>query len=142
VETDPATKPSVLFIYYTYTLETLRLVEAMADVLRGRGCEANLGAIAFIDPRYADRFKEFPVPHPFREVVGMIPAELRRRQDPHPRRRDRTGVRPRVHRLSHLVAVHQGADPLLPAVGHGGPGPRKVSASPPPSPAAATGGTT
>jgi hypothetical protein len=63
VETDPATKPSVLFIYYTYTLETLRLVEAMADVLRGRGCEANLGAIAFIDPRYADRFKEFPVPH-------------------------------------------------------------------------------
>jgi hypothetical protein len=76
---DPATKPSVLFVYYTYTQQTLKLVEAMADVLRGRGCDVNLGAIEFIDPRYADRFNEFPMPHPFREVVGMIPAELRRR---------------------------------------------------------------
>jgi hypothetical protein len=76
---DPATKPSVLFIYYTYTQQTLRLVEAMADVLRGRGCDVHLAAIEFIDPRYADRFKELPMPHPFREVVGMIPAELRRR---------------------------------------------------------------
>jgi hypothetical protein len=48
---DPVTKPSVLFVYYTYTQQTLRLVEAMADVLRGRGCEAHLGAIEFIDPR-------------------------------------------------------------------------------------------
>jgi hypothetical protein len=76
---DPVTKPSVLFVYYTYTQQTLRLVEAMAGVLRGRGCDVHLGAIEFIDPRYADRFKEFPMPHPFREVVGMIPAELRRR---------------------------------------------------------------
>src|ERR1039457_2695932 len=38
-----------------------------------------LAAIGFTDPRYAARFKEFPMPHPFREVLGMIPAELRRR---------------------------------------------------------------
>ena len=30
------------------------------------------------DSRYTDRFHEFPMPHPFRELVGMIPAELRR----------------------------------------------------------------
>jgi len=76
---DAVTKPSVLFVYYTYTQQTLRLVEAMADVLRGLGCDVNLGPIEFIDPRYADRFNQFPMPHPFREVVGMIPAELRRR---------------------------------------------------------------
>ena len=76
---DSARKPSVLFVYYTYTQQTLKVVEAMAGVLRGRGCEVNLAAIEFIDPRYADRFREFPMPHPFREVLGMIPSELRRR---------------------------------------------------------------
>lgn len=39
-----------------------------------------LAAIEFTDPRYAGRFKEFPMPHPFRELVGMIPAESPRRR--------------------------------------------------------------
>jgi len=38
-----------------------------------------LAGIEFTDPRYADRFKEFPLPHPYREVVGMIPPELLRK---------------------------------------------------------------
>jgi flavodoxin len=69
----------VLFVYYTYTKQTERIVEAMADVLSYRGCEVTLAAIEFTEPRYAERLKVFPMPHPFREVVGMIPAELRRR---------------------------------------------------------------
>jgi len=76
---DSVRKPSVLFAYYTYTQQTLKVVEAMADVLRSRGCEVHLAAIEFIDPRYAKRFGVFPMPHPFLEVLGMIPAELRRR---------------------------------------------------------------
>jgi hypothetical protein len=44
--------------------------------LRSSGAEVVLAAIEFIDPRYADRFKEFPMPHPYLEVVGMIPPEL------------------------------------------------------------------
>jgi hypothetical protein len=71
--------PSVLFVYYTYTQQTLKVIEAMSEVLRGRGCDVTLAAIGFTDPRYAGRFKEFPMPHPFRELVGMIPAEARRR---------------------------------------------------------------
>jgi hypothetical protein len=51
----------------------------MAGVLRDRGCDPHLAAIEFTDPRYAKRFKEFPMPRPFLEVVAMIPAELRRR---------------------------------------------------------------
>jgi hypothetical protein len=69
---DPATKPSVLFVYYSYTQQTLKVVEAMAEVLRNRGCEVFLGAIEFTDPRYGERFKTFPMPHPYREVAGMI----------------------------------------------------------------------
>jgi hypothetical protein len=76
---DPASKPSVLFVYYTYTQQTLKVVEAMAEALRGHGCDVNLAAIEFTDPRYEKRFEEFPMPRPFLEVVGMIPAELRRR---------------------------------------------------------------
>ena len=76
---DPAGKPSVLFVYYTYTQQTRKVAEAMADVLRGRGCDVHLAAIEFTDPRYEKRFKKFPMPRPFLEVVAMIPAELRRR---------------------------------------------------------------
>jgi hypothetical protein len=49
----------------------------MAGVLRDRGSEVLLAGIEFIDPRYADRFKEFPMPHPYREVLRMIQPELR-----------------------------------------------------------------
>ncbi len=73
-------KPSVLFVYYSYTKKTLKVVETMADVLRGRGCDVQLAAIGFTDPRYAGRFTEFPMPHPFRELIGMIPAESPRRR--------------------------------------------------------------
>ena len=76
---DPASQPAVLFVYYTYTQQTLKVVEAMAEVLRGHGCDVNLAAIEFTDPRYEKRFEEFPMPRPFLELVGMIPAELRHR---------------------------------------------------------------
>ena len=77
---DSAAKPSVLFVYYSYTKQTLKVVETMAGVLRGRGCDVQLAAIGFTDPRYAGRFAEFPMPHPFRELIGMIPAESPRRR--------------------------------------------------------------
>ena len=37
--------PSVLFVYFTYTKQTLKVVEAMAEVLRGRGCDVQLAAM-------------------------------------------------------------------------------------------------
>jgi menaquinone-dependent protoporphyrinogen IX oxidase len=76
---DSATKPSVLFVYYTYTGQTVKVLDAMAEVLRDRGCDVTLAPIEFTDPRYTERFKTFPMPRPLLEVVGMIPAELRRR---------------------------------------------------------------
>src|ERR1700712_639090 len=72
-------KPSVLLVYYSYTHQTVRVLEAMAEVLRDRGCEVTLAGIEFVDPRYAERFATFPMSHPFLQVIGMIPAALRRR---------------------------------------------------------------
>jgi hypothetical protein len=73
-----ATQPKVLFVYFTYTKQTLKVVEAMSNVFHSRGCEVEHAAIDLTDARYTARFHEFPMPHPFRELIGMIPAELRR----------------------------------------------------------------
>jgi hypothetical protein len=43
------------------------------------GCEVTFAPIEFTDPRHEKRFEEFPMPKPFREVVSMIPTELRDR---------------------------------------------------------------
>jgi hypothetical protein len=72
-----AAKPRILFLYYTYTKQTQTLVDTMSDVFRERGCEVQPALIEFTDPRYADRFNEFPMPHPFRELFGMILPVLR-----------------------------------------------------------------
>jgi menaquinone-dependent protoporphyrinogen IX oxidase len=76
---DTRNTPSVLFVYFSYTHQTETVVETMAGVLRDRGCRVTLAPIAFTDPRYEKRFKRFPMPRPFLEVVAMIPAELRHR---------------------------------------------------------------
>jgi menaquinone-dependent protoporphyrinogen IX oxidase len=70
--------PRVLFVYYTYTQQTLRVVEAMADMLRERGCEVRQAKIEFTDPRYADRFSRFPFRHVYLDLFAMLPAQLRR----------------------------------------------------------------
>lgn len=54
-------KPSILFVYFTYTKQTLKVVEAMSEVLPRRGCDVHRAAIEFDDPRYAKRFETFPM---------------------------------------------------------------------------------
>ncbi|HKM69271.1 MAG TPA: hypothetical protein VJX94_04190 [Stellaceae bacterium] len=73
-----ATRPRVLLVYYTYTQQTFRVVEAIAEVLRERGCEVRQARIEFTDPRYSDRFSPFPLRHAYLDIFGMLPAQLRR----------------------------------------------------------------
>ncbi len=72
-------RASVLFVYFSYTGQTQKVVDTMAEVLESRGCDVTKAAIEFTEPRYEKRFHHFPMKRPFLEVVGMIPAELRRR---------------------------------------------------------------
>jgi hypothetical protein len=69
-------KPSVLFVYYTYSQQTGLVVESMADVLRARGCDVRLAKIEFTDPRYAKRFAQFPLRHAYLDIFGMILPQL------------------------------------------------------------------
>jgi menaquinone-dependent protoporphyrinogen IX oxidase len=72
-----AAKPRVLFVYFTYTQQSLKVVEAMADVLRDRGCDVRQAAIELTDKRWADRFTRFPLRHAYLDIFGMMPAQLR-----------------------------------------------------------------
>jgi menaquinone-dependent protoporphyrinogen IX oxidase len=71
------TGPRVLFVYFTYTQQSLKVAEAMADVLRGRGCDVRLARIELTDSRYADRFTRFPLRHALFDILGMMPAQVR-----------------------------------------------------------------
>jgi hypothetical protein len=44
---DPAAKPSVLFVYFTFTSQKRKVIDVMAEVLRGRGCDVTLAPIEF-----------------------------------------------------------------------------------------------
>jgi hypothetical protein len=60
---DPSRRQGSLFVYYIYTQQSLRVVEAMADALRERGCEVRQAGIEFTDKRWAERFSRFPLRH-------------------------------------------------------------------------------
>jgi hypothetical protein len=70
--------PKVLFLYYTFSQQTLMVIEAMAEVLRGRGCEVTLAKIDFTEPRYAERFSSFPFRQVFLDLMWMLPAQARK----------------------------------------------------------------
>jgi flavodoxin len=69
--------PDVLLVYFTYTQQTRRVADVMADTLRGRGCDVRQAVIEFTDDRWAGRFSRFPLRHAWLDVVGMLPAQIR-----------------------------------------------------------------
>jgi menaquinone-dependent protoporphyrinogen IX oxidase len=70
-------KPSALIVYFTYTQQALKVAEVMAETFRTRGWEVNLAKIELTDKRWADRFTRTPLKHPYGDVLGMFPAQLR-----------------------------------------------------------------
>ena len=70
--------PSVLLLYYTYTKQALRVADVMAETFRARGFDVQQAAIEFADSRYAGRFAQFPLQHPYIDLFGMLPPQLRR----------------------------------------------------------------
>lgn len=71
-------KPRVLLLYYSFTNQAERVVDAMDAVLSERGADVDRAAIEFTDQRYVERFSNFPWPRAFMTVITMLPAQLRR----------------------------------------------------------------
>jgi menaquinone-dependent protoporphyrinogen IX oxidase len=73
------TKSRVLFVYYTHTKQARRVCEAMAEVMRGRGCDVTQASIEFTDPRYLDKFAVFPFKHAVFDIVPLLWPQLRQK---------------------------------------------------------------
>jgi flavodoxin len=71
------TNPKVLIVYFTLTHGTGQVADAMARALEARGCEVAKAVIEYTDERWAPKLKEFPMKHPFRNLVTVLPAQLR-----------------------------------------------------------------
>ena len=68
----------VLLLYYSYTGQAQRVLEAAAEVFRERGFEVHAAPIEFTDPRYAERFARFPMRNVWPDFLGMLPAQTLR----------------------------------------------------------------
>src|SRR5580765_2177089 len=67
----------VLLVYYTHTKQAQRVSEAMAEVLRGRGCDVSQAAIEFTDPKYARNFATFPFKHAVFSILPLLWPQIR-----------------------------------------------------------------
>jgi flavodoxin len=73
------TKPRALLVYYSHTQQAKRVSDAMAEVLRGRGCDVTQAGIEFTDPHYAKNFKVFPFRHAVFGILPLLWPQLRRK---------------------------------------------------------------
>ncbi len=71
--------PRVLLLYYSYTGQSQKVLEAAGEVFRARGYDVTTAAIEFTDPRYAERFSRFPMRKVWPEFLGMLPAQTLQR---------------------------------------------------------------
>jgi menaquinone-dependent protoporphyrinogen IX oxidase len=78
-EKPPGRQPRVLLLYYSYTGQSQKVLEAAGEVFRARGYEVTTAPIEFTDPRYAERFSRFPMRSVWPEFLGMLPAQTLQR---------------------------------------------------------------
>jgi menaquinone-dependent protoporphyrinogen IX oxidase len=71
-------RPRVLLLYYTYTGQALKVLEAAEEVFRQRGCDVQKARIEFTDRRFAKRFSRFPMRHVWLDLLSVYAAQARR----------------------------------------------------------------
>lgn len=69
----------VLIVYYTYSQQTAKAADAMAEALQARGHEVTKALIEFTDHQYGESFSHWPMNWPIWNIVGMLPAQKRRK---------------------------------------------------------------
>jgi menaquinone-dependent protoporphyrinogen IX oxidase len=74
---DGAHPPRVLLLYYSYTGQARKVLEAAGEVFTQRGCEVSEAAIEFTDPQYAKRFSRFPMRRVWPDMLSVLPAQKR-----------------------------------------------------------------
>ncbi|BDD84038.1 hypothetical protein TPB0596_38010 [Tsukamurella pulmonis] len=74
---DERRSPRVLLLYYSFTGQAERLLEAAGAEFAERGWEVVPARIELIDPRYAPRLAHFPLRRVWRTMLSLVPAQAR-----------------------------------------------------------------
>jgi menaquinone-dependent protoporphyrinogen IX oxidase len=69
--------PRILLLYYSYTGQSLKVLEAAGEVFRSRGCEVHKAGIEFTDQRYAEKFSRFPMRRVWPDMMSVLGAQKR-----------------------------------------------------------------
>ncbi len=72
-----ARPPRVLLLYYSYTGQSLKVLEAAGEVFRDRGFEVHKAEIEFTDQRYAEKFLRFPMRRVWPDMMSVLGAQKR-----------------------------------------------------------------
>src|ERR1700759_865975 len=72
-----ARPPRVLLLYYSYTGQAHKVLDAAGEVFRSRGCEVSEAEIKFTDPKYSAKFSHFPMRHVWPDMMSVIGAQKR-----------------------------------------------------------------
>jgi len=73
------TKPKVLLVYFTFSRQTGRVAELMADRFAEHGCEVASAALEFTDPKYSKIFSKWPMSLPALKLVTLLVPQRRRK---------------------------------------------------------------
>lgn len=76
-EGDSDRKPRILLLYYSYTGQTVKVLDAAEEVLRKRGCLVDRAPIEFTDPKYSEKFSRFPMRRVWPDFFSVLPAQTR-----------------------------------------------------------------
>ena len=71
-------RPRVLLLCYSYTGQSLKVLQTAGAVFRERGCDVITAEIEFTDRRFADRFSRFPMRRVWPDMLSVLPAQTRR----------------------------------------------------------------
>src|ERR1700757_1993406 len=69
--------PRILLLYYSYTGQAQKVLEAAGEVFRGRGCDVQTAEIKFTDKRYAEKFSRFPMRRVWPDMLRVLGAQKR-----------------------------------------------------------------
>lgn len=69
--------PRILLLYYTFSGQSRKVLEAAGDAFRERGCDVHMAPIEFTDRRYAQRFSSFPLRRVWPDMLTVLAAQKR-----------------------------------------------------------------
>jgi hypothetical protein len=73
------TKPKVLLVYHTFSQQTGRVAQTMADRFTEHGCEVTSASLEFTDPKHSKIFSKWPMSLPALRIPTLLIPQRRRK---------------------------------------------------------------